>query len=352
MDKLFDKDTQQGVSPDMDDFAVDRQRHLGVEQDTQDSDDTQSNSVADNSAPQQPSVQQPQRLSNYAEMEDFLRNQMHDIKVETPEEREKRERREKHTGFLARLADGLGSFHRAFSYARGVQPMDLPIMSAKAQERFERAKAARDADRDKYVSYALKIGDLKNDEDRTIREIAARAEAQRLARLKDEREQEAHKWLEDLQPYKVREAEGKATTAEQKGITARAEADNAPAFYRARVATEGAKKQRYISGARKDNAATSKIRQDSAGRFIAYSKDGVARTFRTEAEAEYYARQQGTWQADFVDETSTNTKTGGLGGKQTTTITKQVAKGGHSVKPTAKSAQKAKTYANTKKLGL
>ena len=79
-----DADDPQAGSPD--NFELDRQRHLGVEQDTQDSDDTQSNSGADSSAPQQPSVQQPQRLSNYAEMEDFLRKQMQDIKVETPKE--------------------------------------------------------------------------------------------------------------------------------------------------------------------------------------------------------------------------------------------------------------------------
>jgi len=353
MDKLFDP---QAWSPD--NFELDRQRHLGIEQDTQDADETpggnsDASQTADTSV-SQPSAAPKQRLSNYAEMEDFLRKQMQDIKVETPEEREKRERREKQKSFLARLADGLGSFHRAFSYARGVQPMDLPNMSAKAQERFERAKAAREADRDKYVSYALKIGDLKNDEDRTIREIAARAEAQRLANLKNQREEEEHKWKQELQPYLKTEAEGKATVATQKGITAKAEADHADAYYGGRVKTERMKQGRYSAGIRKDNAAAAKIRQDSAGRFIAYSSDGVARAFRTEAEAEYYARQQGTWQADYVDETSTNTKTGGFGGKQTTTTTKQVAKGGHSVKPanTQRPAAKSKTYSNTKKLGL
>lgn len=341
MDKLFDPQTG---SPD--NFELDRQRHLGIEQgtqDTQDADETpggnsDDSSTADTSV-SQPSTAPRQRLSNYAEMEDFLRKQMQDIKVETPEERAARERREKQKGFLARLADGLGSFHRAFSYARGVQPMDLPNMSAKAQERFERAKAAREADRDKYVSYALKIGDLKNDEDRTMREIAARAEAQRLANLKNQREEEEHKWKQELQPYLKTEAEGKATVATQKGITATAEANHADAYYGARVTTEQAKQGRYVAGTRKDNALAAKIRQDSAGRFIAYSSDGVARAFRTEAEAEYYARQQGTWQADYVDETSTNTKTGGFGGKQTTTTTKQVAKGGHSVKPKAKKAK-------------
>lgn len=351
MDKLFDPQARSS-----DNLRLDRQRHLGIEQDAQDADETpggnsNDSSTADTSV-SQPSAAPKQRLSNYAEMEDFLRKQMQDIKVETPEERAARERREKQKGFLARLADGLGSFHRAFSYARGVQPMDLPNMSAKAQERFERAKAAREADRDKYVSYALKIGDLKNDEDRTMREIAARAEAQRLANLKNQREEEAHKWKRELQPYLKTEAEGKATVATQKGITATAEAENAPAYYGARVKTELARQGRYAAGIRKDNAAAAKIRQDSAGRFIAYSSDGVARAFRTEAEAEYYARQQGTWQADYVDETSTNTKTGGFGGKQTTTTTKQVAKGGHSVKPTTKPAAKSKTYSNTKKLGL
>lgn len=339
-----DADDPQAGPPD--NLGLDRQRHLGIEQDaqdTQDADETpggnsNDSSTADTSV-SQPSAAPKQRLSNYAEMEDFLRKQMQDIKVETPEERAARERREKQKGFLARLADGLGSFHRAFSYARGVQPMDLPNMSAKAQERFERAKAAREADRDKYVSYALKIGDLKNDEDRTMREIAARAEAQRLANLKNQREEEEHKWKQDLQPYIKKEAEGKATVATQKGITAKAEADHAPAFYGARVKTELARQGRYVAGTRKDNAAAAKIRQDSAGRFIAYSSDGVARAFRTEAEAEYYARQQGTWQADYVDVTSTNTKTGGFGGKQTTTTTKQVAKGGHSVKPKAKKAK-------------
>ena len=342
MDKLFDP---QAGPPD--NLGLDKQRHLGIEQDAQDTQDADETPGGNSDASQtadtsvsQPSAAPKQRLSNYAEMEDFLRKQMQDIKVETPEERAARERREKQKGFLARLADGLGSFHRAFSYARGVQPMDLPNMSAKAQERFERAKAAREADRDKYVSYALKIGDLKNDEDRTMREIAARAEAQRLARLKDEREQEAHKWLKDLQPYKVREAEGKATTAEQKGITATAEANNAPSFYRARVATEGAKKQRYISGARKDNAQTNKINRASQEETPwAYGADGVRRTFRTWKEANDYAKDQKTWVVDYQTEQSTSTKRGGFGGKQTTTTTKQVAKGGHSVKPKAKKAK-------------
>lgn len=356
MDKLFDPQTG---SPD--NFELDRQRHLGIEQgtqDTQDADETpggnsDDSSTADTSV-SQPSTAPRQRLSNYAEMEDFLRKQMQDIKVETPEERAARERREKQKGFLARLADGLGSFHRAFSYARGVQPMDLPNMSAKAQERFERAKAAREADRDKYVSYALKIGDLKNDEDRTMREIAARAEAQRLANLKNQREEEEHKWKQELQPYLKTEAEGKATVATQKGITATAEANHADAYYGARVTTEQAKQGRYVAGTRKDNALAAKAGRDSQKKYFAYDGHGVAHYFATEKEASDFAKEHKTYKVDYVTESSTSTTSGGFGGRRTTTTSKQVAKGWHSEKPanTQRPAAKSKTYSNTKKLGL
>lgn len=335
-----DADDPQAWSPD--NLRLDRQRHLGIEQDAQDADETPGGNSADSSTADtsvsQPSTAPRQRLSNYAEMEDFLRKQMQDIKVETPEERAARERREKQKGFLARLADGLGSFHRAFSYARGVQPMDLPNMSAKAQERFERAKAAREADRDKYVSYALKIGDLKNDEDRTMREIAARAEAQRLANLKNQREEEAHKWKRELQPYLKTEAEGKATVATQKGITATAEAENAPAYYGARVDTERAKKLQYMSGVRKNNALADKAGRDGK-KYFAYDEHGGIHYFAVEKEASDFAKEHKTYKVDYVTESSTSTTSGGFGGRRTTTTSKQVAKGWHSEKPKAKKAK-------------
>ena len=100
--------------------------------------------------------------NNYEELEKFLRRQMDAVKPETKEEREKREKREKRIGFLARLADGLGAFHTAFAHARGEKPMDLPKMSAKARERFEKAKAERDKDNDRLVNYAITLGKIKD----------------------------------------------------------------------------------------------------------------------------------------------------------------------------------------------
>ncbi len=100
--------------------------------------------------------------NNYAELEEFLREQMQSIRPETKEEREKREKREKRIGFLARLAEGLGTFHTAFSHARGIKAMDMPKMSARAKELFDKAKAQRDKDNDRLVNYAITLGKIKD----------------------------------------------------------------------------------------------------------------------------------------------------------------------------------------------
>ena len=115
--------------------------------------------------------------NNDKELEDFLRGQMEAIKPETEEEREKREKREKRIGFLARLAEGLGTFHTAFSHARGIKAMDMPKMSAKAQELFEKAKAQRDKDNDRLVNYAITLGNVK-DKDRDFNFRVTQAEQQ------------------------------------------------------------------------------------------------------------------------------------------------------------------------------
>ena len=115
--------------------------------------------------------------NNYAELENFLRSQMEAIKPETKEEREEREKREKHVGFLARLADGLGTLHTAYSHARGIKAMDMPKMSAKAQELFEKAKAQRDKNNDRLVNLAITLANIK-DKDREFNLRVTQAEQQ------------------------------------------------------------------------------------------------------------------------------------------------------------------------------
>ena len=95
---------------------------------------------------------------------DYIEKERDRVRPETKEEREKREKREKRLDFLSRLRDGLSTFHTAYSYARGVKPMDLTMMSPRARELFEKAKRDRDKDADRRLNLALVLQNLKDKE--------------------------------------------------------------------------------------------------------------------------------------------------------------------------------------------
>ena len=246
-----------------------------------------------------------QTVKNYEDMERIIRERMNELPPgETKEQREKRERREKHMNFLSRLADGLGSFHTTFAYARGEKPMDMPQMSKKATELYEKQKAAREKNRDQRMNYAINIANLGNEKVKALREIAAQQEAQRLAREKAKREQEAHDWLAALQPDKLREQKGKATTAEQKAITAGEEAKNAPELYEAKLQTEKARGEaqkaaatahRTSAGASSASAAYNRAKGAAVNPYRVYNKDTKRyEHFPTKDSAITAAQQYGT----------------------------------------------------------
>lgn len=116
------------------------------------------------------------KVNNYGELEDLLLQRMEEYTPESDDDRKKRERNEKRLKNLATIADILGAMHKSYSYQRGVQPMELPSLSEKARERFERAKAERDKEFDRYVNYGLTIGKIRDSRDAAERE--ARRDAQ------------------------------------------------------------------------------------------------------------------------------------------------------------------------------
>lgn len=117
--------------------------------------------------------------SNYGELEDFIRDQMKDVKMETPEERKKRERREKIEGAINGIADmgmALGNLFFTTQYApNAYNPQNS--LSQKYQERMDKAKAEREKDKDRYMNYALTLGKLK-DADRNFNFSVAQARQQ------------------------------------------------------------------------------------------------------------------------------------------------------------------------------
>lgn len=253
------------------------------------------------------------------------------VKPETEEERKKRERREKSAKIVSAVSDGLQALSNLFVTTRGAPNMyDHKEASqlTPLQEKLEKLKAERQANADKYLQYSLKIGDAQNERAKTLREMEAEQEKQKLAREKAQREQEEHGWLAALQPDKQREQAGKATKAEQEAVTAKAEADNAPDLYKAKVDTEKARGEAQRASAASSRAAAtdhyaSARAHDRSNNdeFSAWDENGREHKFRTAAAAEAFAKQHGTFEE--TDVTSTSTTDSETNGKSTTTYKKK-----------------------------
>lgn len=253
------------------------------------------------------------------------------VKPETEEERKKRERREKSAKIVSAVSDGLQALSNLFFTTRGTPNMyDHKEASqlTPLQEKLEKLKAERQANADKYLQYSLKIGDAQNERAKTLREMEAQQERSKLAREKAQREQEEHGWLAALQPDKQREQAGKATKAEQEAVTAKAEADNAPDLYKAKVDTEKARGEAQRASAASSRAAAtdhyaSARAHDRSNNdeFSAWDENGREHKFRTAAAAEAFAKQHGTFEE--TDVTSTSTTDSETNGKSTTTYKKK-----------------------------
>lgn len=253
------------------------------------------------------------------------------VKPETEEERKKRERREKSAKIVSAVSDGLQALSNLFFTTRGAPNMyDHKEQSqlTPLQEKLEKLRAERQANADKYLQYSLKIGDAQNERAKTLREMEAEQEKQKLAREKAQREQEEHGWLAALQPDKQREQAGKATKAEQEAVTAKAEADNAPDLYKAKVDTEKARGEAQRASAASSRAAAtdhyaSARAHDRSNNdeFSAWDENGREHKFRTAAAAEAFAKQHGTFEE--TDVTSTSTTDSETNGKSTTTYKKK-----------------------------
>lgn len=310
-------------------------------------------------------------LIGYDQQIAMLENEANGLKPETEEERKKRERREKSQKIVAAVSDGLQALSNLFFTTRGAPNMydhDTNGQLSPLQTKLDKLKAERQANADKHLQYALKIGDIKNARAKTLREMEAEQEKRKLAREKAQREQEEHGWLAALQPDKLREQKGKADKAGYDADTAKTEADNAPAMQKAKLETEKAHKDAYVASAGASRAAeansyasANEHNTNARGRFQWWDENGNMHYAKTEDEAITKARQHGTLDSVTVSTTdSTDSDVvvrGKVKGKKNSkkTTSKKVFYPGIRKRPAAakpsgrKSEQQS--YKNTKELG-
>lgn len=204
------------------------------------------------------------------------------------EEDEKERKRHRRNQIFNALGDGIMALSNLFFTTKGAPNMytGKETMSGRAQVRYDRLMKERDASRRAYMSGLIQSRQADN-ADRRLR----------LAQDKDKREQEQHGWLAALQPDKVREQKNKADKAAREALTAKAEADNAPDLYEARVETERARKDSYTASANRHNRAESR-------EFRAWDKNGKVHYFKSKDAADRFAQQNGTYYEKIQEETT------------------------------------------------
>lgn len=265
-------------------------------------------------------------------LQDFL-DQME--QPETAEQRKKRERREKSAKIVSAISDGIQAMSNLFftsQYAPNAYNHEKSSNLNAQSAAIEKAKKDREANADRYLKFALALGDAENERAKTVREAEAEQERRKLAREKAGREAEAHSWLAALQPDKQREQAEKANKAAEDARTAKAEADNAPALQQAKLATEEAHARSYDASAANSRASAAAHGRSNQAEFSAWDEKGGEHKFRTAEAAEAYARQHGTWREEEYEETSeTHTDDETNGNKDVKRTTKK--KRGYAGKP-------------------
>ena len=253
----------------------------------------------------------------------------------TKEQRERLARREKSRRLMASVGDGLSALGSLF-FTTQYSPELFDArrgQAAQVDARQEKLRAQREREADRYMNFALRLGDLKNGRATTLRELKAQHERQKLAREKAQQAAEQHHWLALLQPGKQREQAGKASKAEQEAIAAQAVAEAAPELQQAKIATERARKGSLDASAANSRASAAAHNRSNVSEFTAWDEHGNPHSFRTKEAAEAYAKQHGTWkEEDKTETTTTKTRRTPESKPQQRTSTK-TTKGGHAGKP-------------------
>lgn len=273
---------------------------------------------------------------------------MEPYKEPTKEELEKERKKEKRERLFAAIGDGISALSNLFfttQYAPNMYDPNKETNSEKVENYWTNLRKEREANRQRYVDGYIKAkqaDDLhaiqqqnadvaaewkKADTERKNAIAKAQGEVLAARAAKDQSAADlAAKKLEYLmagwpEEQAKKQAEIDLLKARKKAADAQANNANASANEHNR---RGTASWVSSSGGKGGRSGGKSGVSKSGGEYIAYDKNGNVRHFKQKGAAEQYAREQGTWQTDYSNSTST---------KYGITTTTRRPNGGHSVRP-------------------
>lgn len=278
-----------------------------------------------------PTTVQEQPVSNNQELINVLERQLAENPLETPEQRKRREKREKWEGIIGGISDAASAVSNLIFTTEGAPNMynHANSMTEATQRRKDKAQAERDKRLNNYLNYAMTLGKAK-DTDRGWRfqlQQYKDAQAQRaydnaLADAKAKRDNAMYQLNLDLAQQKIDAAKAQA-------VKSQIDAQYAEKYQKARIARE----QSYSRA--NDGKANYYKNGGSGGKpkeLTAWDRYGNEHKFSDAKAWEAFARTEGTWVEGEKITKSTTTRFGSPETTETTT-----SEGGYSQKPVGQS---------------
>lgn len=115
----------------------------------------------------QPGVDQVPQVTNLAGLAEALERTKKavDEATESEEDKKAREKREKRQALMAKIGDGLGAFHEAYSHMMGTKPMTSGSLSAAQEARVRALGLQRDQEYKNALDNYLKVLEMQRKED-------------------------------------------------------------------------------------------------------------------------------------------------------------------------------------------
>lgn len=270
--------------------------------------------------------------SSYDDVIEYLEGKLEENRPLTEEELRKLRKRQKAEGIVSGISDAVRSIANLIATHNYAPDMTTPNanMSSRAQARFDKDKAERQAQDDAYFNYAMNIARLR-DADRNqglqiwqlehgLEREAKEDEYREAAELRAQAKADRDTAMAEL---RMKRMEGEISLQEAKAEEARIKAKYAGDLQRSIIGKNnraGTGRSGGGGGGHKGGGGKSGGKGDSSTTWYATDDQGQVHTFAAKngVHANNVAGGNG-W--NLISSTTTSTSTTGVGGKRTTTRT-------------------------------
>ena len=198
-----------------------------------------------------------------------LQQLMDRIRLESDDERKKREKREKSRRIISAVSDGLsalGNLYFTSQYAPDMYDHEKESRLRSTNGRIEKLREEREKGRDRWLDYAIRKGQWQTARDRELRNFDDMKFKQRILENQEERAVKEHGWKERIYGEKQKQEANRTKKSEEDAK--KAESDAKTAGVRAKYAEDNEKSRIYknntAAGANRARANASNASADAS----------------------------------------------------------------------------------------